>query len=43
MGPALCRLSHGDSVFALGAEGKLYALDARDGTKLWAHNFVAGV
>ena len=31
---------HGDSVFALGAEGKLYALDARDGTKLWSHNFV---
>lgn len=30
-----------DWIFALGAEGKLYALDARDGTKLWAHNFVA--
>ncbi len=40
-GPRSMPTVHGDSVFALGAEGKLYALDARDGTKLWAHNFVA--
>ena len=39
-GPRSMPTVHGDSVFALGAEGKLYALDARDGTKLWAHNFV---
>ena len=39
-GPRSMPTIHGDSVFALGAEGKLYALDARDGTKLWAHNFV---
>ncbi len=40
-GPRSMPTIHGDSVFALGAEGKLYALDASDGTKLWAHNFVA--
>ena len=39
-GPRSMPTVHGDSVFALGAEGKLYALDAGDGTKLWAHNFV---
>ena len=39
-GPRSMPTVHGDSVFALGAEGKLYALDASDGTKLWAHNFV---
>ena len=39
-GPRSMPTVHGDSVFALGAEGKLYALDARSGTKLWAHNFV---
>ena len=39
-GPRSMPTVHGDSVFALGAEGKLYALDARDGTKLWTHNFV---
>ena len=30
----------GNSVFALAATGKLYALDAHNGTKLWSHNFV---
>lgn len=39
-GPRSMPTVHGDSVFALGAEGKLYALNARDGTKLWSHNFV---
>ena len=39
-GPRSMPTVHGDSVFALGAEGKLYALDAHDGTKLWSHNFV---
>ena len=39
-GPRSMPTVHGGSVFALGAEGKLYALDARDGIKLWAHNFV---
>ena len=39
-GPRSMPTVHSDSVFALGAEGKLYALDAGDGTKLWAHNFV---
>ena len=39
-GPRSMPTVHGDSVFALGAEGKLYALDASNGTKLWAHNFV---
>ena len=40
-GPPSMPTVHGDSVFALGAEGKLYALNARDGTQLWSHNFVA--
>ena len=40
-GPRSMPTVHGDSVFALGAEGKLYALDAHNGTQLWAHNFVA--
>jgi outer membrane protein assembly factor BamB len=39
-GPRSMPTVHGDSVFALGTEGKLYALDAHDGTKLWSHNFV---
>ena len=39
-GPRSMPTVHGDSVFALGAEGKLYALDAHDGTQLWSHNFV---
>ena len=39
-GPRSMPTVHGNSVFALGAEGKLYALDAGDGTKLWARNFV---
>ncbi|MYE89563.1 PQQ-binding-like beta-propeller repeat protein [Candidatus Poribacteria bacterium] len=39
-GPRSMPTVHGDSVFALGAEGKLYALNAHDGTKLWSHNFV---
>ena len=39
-GPRSMPTVHNDSVFALGAEGKLYALNAHDGTKLWAHNFV---
>ena len=39
-GPRSMPTVHGDSVFALGAEGKLYALDAHDGGQLWAHNFV---
>ena len=39
-GPRSMPTVHEDSVFALGAEGKLYALDASDGTKLWTHNFV---
>ena len=39
-GPRSMPSVHGDSVFALGTEGKLYALDAHDGTKLWSHNFV---
>lgn len=39
-GPRSMPTVHGDSVFALGAEGKLYALDAHDGKKLWAHHFV---
>lgn len=40
-GPRSMPTVDGDSVFVLGAAGKLYALDARDGTQLWAHNFVA--
>ena len=39
-GPRSMPTVQGDSVFALGTEGKLYALDAHDGTKLWSHNFV---
>lgn len=39
-GPRSMPTVDGDSVFALGAEGKLYALDARSGTKIWSHNFV---
>ena len=39
-GPRSMPTVHGDSVFALAAEGKLYALDAHDGAKLWSHNFV---
>ena len=39
-GPRSMPTVDGDSVFALGAEGKLYALNAHDGTKLWSHNFV---
>ena len=39
-GPRSMPTVHGDSVFALGAEGKLYALDAHDGGQLWTHNFV---
>ena len=39
-GPRSMPTVHGDSVFALGTEGKLYALDVHDGTKLWSHNFV---
>ena len=39
-GPRSMPTVHGDSVFALGAAGTLYALNARNGTKLWAHNFV---
>ena len=39
-GPRSMPTVHGDSVFALGAEGKLYALNAHDGTQLWSHDFV---
>lgn len=39
-GPRSMPTIDGDSVFALGAEGKLYALDARNGAELWSHNFV---
>ena len=39
-GPRSMPTVDGDWVFALGAEGKLYALDARDGEKLWEHDFV---
>ena len=39
-GPRSMPTVHGDSVFALGAEGKLYALNAHDGEQLWTHNFV---
>ena len=39
-GPRSMPTVHKDSVFALGAEGKLYALNAHDGEQLWAHNFV---
>lgn len=39
-GPRSMPTVDGNSVFALGAEGKLYALDARSGTKIWSHNFV---
>ena len=39
-GPRSMPTVDGDSVFALGAEGKLYALDAHSGTELWSHNFV---
>ena len=39
-GPRSMPTVHGDSVFALGAEGKLYALNAHDGEQLWSHNFV---
>lgn len=39
-GPRSMPTVDGDSVFALGAEGKLYALDAHSGTKIWSHNFV---
>ena len=39
-GPRSMPTVHGDSVFALGAEGKLYALNAHNGTQLWSHNFV---
>ena len=39
-GPRSMPTVHGDSVFALGAEGKLYALDTLNGTELWAHDFV---
>lgn len=39
-GPRSMPTVHGDSVFALGAEGKLYALNAHNGEQLWTHNFV---
>ena len=39
-GPRSMPTVHEDSVFALGAEGKLYALNAHDGEQLWSHNFV---
>ena len=39
-GPRSMPTVHEDSVFALGAEGKLYALNAHNGTQLWSHNFV---
>ena len=39
-GPRSMPTIDGNSVFALAATGKLYALDAHDGTKLWSHNFV---
>ena len=40
MVPALCRLLMAIQCLRWGAEGKLYALDARSGTKIWSHNFV---
>ena len=39
-GPRSMPTVDGNSVFALAATGKLYALDAHNGTKLWSHNFV---
>ena len=39
-GPRSMPTVDGDSVFALAATGKLYALDAHDGTQLWSHDFV---
>ena len=39
-GPRSMPTVDGNSVFALGAEGKLYALNAHNGTQLWSHNFI---
>ena len=39
-GPRSAPTVDGNQVFALGASGKLYALDAETGEKLWGHDFV---
>ena len=39
-GPRSTPTVDGDVVFALGAQGRLYAVDARNGEKLWEHDFV---
>ena len=39
-GPRSMPTVDGDWVFALGAKGVLHALDAQNGEKLWAHDFV---
>ena len=39
-GPRSMPTVHGDVVFALGAKGKLYALDAHHGGRLWEHDLV---
>ncbi len=39
-GPRSMPTVDGDSVFALAATGKLYALDAHDGKELWSRDFV---
>jgi outer membrane protein assembly factor BamB len=40
-GPRSMPTVDGDSIFALGAQGKLYALDASNGEKRWEHDFVS--
>ena len=39
-GPRSTPTVGGDSVFVLSAKGRLYALHAKSGEKLWEHNFV---
>ena len=39
-GPRSTPTVDGDRVFALGAKGRLYALDVRSGEKMWEHDFV---
>ena len=39
-GPRSTPTVDGDSVFVLSAKGRLYALHAKSGEKLWEHNFV---
>ena len=39
-GPRSMPTVHGDVVFALGAKGKLFALDAHHGGRLWEHDLV---